>query len=86
MSSAGFTPQSTDKELEKLREAWRSLNDVSRDLTSAEVALNNRDHNLIAAQLQVAKWNVQQVKKAITAVGPRKTKRLTVKPTLLIYS
>jgi hypothetical protein len=61
MSTVGFSPQLTDNELEKLREAWRSLNDVLRNLRNAEAALINRDHNLIAAHLQVAKWNVEQV-------------------------
>jgi hypothetical protein len=72
VSSVGFTSQSKNEELEKLREARRSLNDVLRNLRNAEVALNNRDHNLIAAHLQVAKWNVEQVKKAIAFVGQSK--------------
>ena len=53
-------------------EAWRSLNDVLRNLRNAELALLNRDHNLIAAHLQVAKRNVGEVKKAIKAVGESK--------------
>lgn len=73
MSSIGFTPQSKNDELEKLREAWRSLNDVMRNLINAEAALIKRDDNLIAAHLQVAKWNVEQVKKAIALVGQSKT-------------
>ena len=36
MSSVGFTPQSKDYELEKLREAWRSLNDLLKNLANAE--------------------------------------------------
>jgi hypothetical protein len=75
MSSVGFTPQSTDHELEKLREAWRSLNDQLRNLRNAEAELVNRDHNLIAAHLKVAKWNVEQVKKAIAFVGQAKPKQ-----------
>ena len=39
MSSVGFTPQSNDHEMEKLREAWRSLADVLRNITSAEASL-----------------------------------------------
>ena len=74
MSSVGFTSQSKNDELEKLREAWRSLNDVSRSLRNAEVALIKRDHNLIVAHLQVAKWNVEQVKKAIASVGQSGTR------------
>lgn len=75
MSSVGFTSQSNNDELEKLREAWRSLNDVSRNLRNAEAALIKRDDNLIAAHLQVAKWNVEQVKKAIAQVGQAKNQK-----------
>ena len=60
MSSVGFTPQSNDHELEKLREAWRSLNDLLKNLTN---------------HLQVAKWNVAQAKKAIAAVGELKNQK-----------
>jgi hypothetical protein len=37
MSSVGFNPAllSPEKELEKLRESWHSLNDLSKDLTNA---------------------------------------------------
>ena len=58
MSSVGFTPQSKDNELEKLREAWMSLNDLLKNLTNAEACLNNHDLNLTAAHLKAAKWNV----------------------------
>jgi hypothetical protein len=75
MSSVGFTHQSKDDELEKLREAWRSLNDVLRNLRNAEAAVIIRDLNLIAAHLQVAKWNVEQVKKAIAFVGQSKNQK-----------
>jgi hypothetical protein len=32
MSSVGVTPQSNDHELEKLREAWKLLNDLLKNL------------------------------------------------------
>ncbi len=72
MSSVGFTPQSNDNEHEKLREAWRSLNDLLKNLTSAEASLSNHQLKLTADHLKVAKWNVGQVKKAIAAVGQDK--------------
>jgi hypothetical protein len=72
MSSVGFTSQSKDDELEKLREAWRSLNDLMKNLTNAEHCLKNHDLKLTADHLQVAKWNIEQVKKAIAAVGQAK--------------
>ena len=75
MSSVGFTPQSKDHELEKLREAWRSLKDLLKNLTNAEACLSNHDLKLTADHLQVAKWNVDQVKKAIAAVGQAKNQK-----------
>ena len=74
MSSVGFTPQSQD-ELEKLREAYRSLNDLMKNLKNAEICLKNLDLKLTGDHLKVAKWNVEQVKKAITTVGLSKTKK-----------
>jgi hypothetical protein len=73
MSSVGFTPQSKDHELEKMREAWRSLNDLLKNLANAEACLQNQDLKLTADHLKVAKWNVAQVKKAIAVVGQSKS-------------
>jgi hypothetical protein len=73
MSSVGFTPQSKDYELEKLREAWRSLNDLLKNLSNAEACLKNLDLKLTGDHIKVAKWNVAQVKKAIAVVGQAKT-------------
>jgi hypothetical protein len=39
MSSVGFTAKLKDEELEKLREAWRSLNDLMKNLANAEACL-----------------------------------------------
>jgi len=75
MSSVGFTPQSKDNELEKLREAWRSLNDLLENLENAEACLQNHDLKLTADHLKVAKWNVGEVKKAIKVVGQAKNQR-----------
>jgi hypothetical protein len=47
MSSVGFTSQSKDQELEKLREPWRSLNSLLKNLTNAEASLQNYDLSLI---------------------------------------
>jgi len=69
MSPVGFTPQPKDNELEKLREAWRSLNDLLENITNAEACLQNHDLKLTADHLHVAKWNVAQVNKAIAVVG-----------------
>ena len=74
MSSVGFVPGAV-KELEQLREAWKTLNDLLKNLANAEACLQKHDLQLIAVHLKVAKWNVGQVKKAIAAVGQAKTKR-----------
>jgi hypothetical protein len=73
MSSVGFTSHSKDNELEKLREAWRSLNDLLKNLSNAEACLKNLDLKLTGDHIKVAKWNVAQVKKAIAAAGQAKT-------------
>jgi hypothetical protein len=80
MSSVGFTSHSKDNELEKLREAWRSLNDLLKNLTNAEACLQNHDLKLTADHLRVAKWSVAQAKKAIRAVGESKKERASKTP------
>jgi hypothetical protein len=75
MSSVGFTSQHKDNELEKLREAWKSLNDLLKNLSNAEACLKNHDLKLTENHLGVAKWNVEQVKKAITFVGQAKNQK-----------
>ena len=66
---------SRDYELEKLREAWRSLADVLRNIASAEVSLKSREYQLFEVHLGVAKWNVEQVKKGIALVGQSKNQK-----------
>ena len=70
--SSGFTPQSNDHELEKLREAWKLLNDLLNNLSNAESCLKNLDLKLTGDHIKVAKWNVEEVKKTITFVGQAK--------------
>ncbi len=73
MSAVGFTSQSKDQELEKLREAWRSLSDVKRNIARAQASLEKRDLKLVKAHLDVALWNIGQVKKSIAFVGQAKS-------------
>jgi hypothetical protein len=75
MSSVGFTSQSKDNDLEKLREAWKSLNDLLKNLTSAEACPKNLDLKLTGDHLKVARWNAEQVKKAIATVGQAKNQK-----------
>ena len=75
MSSVGFTVQSKDEEVEKLREAWKTLNDLLKNLANAEACLRNLDLKLTGDHLKVAKWNAEQVKKAIAVVGQAKNQK-----------
>ena len=75
MSSVGFNSQPRGNELEKLREAWRSLNDLLKNLNNAEACLQNHDLKLTSDHLKVAKWSVGEVKKAIAAVGQAKANK-----------
>ena len=61
--------------LEKLHEAWQSLNALLKNLANAETCLQNHDLKLTADHLKVAKWNVAQVKKAIAVVGQAKNQK-----------
>jgi hypothetical protein len=74
MSSVGFIPGAV-KELEQFREAWKTLNDLLKNLANAEASLQKHDLQLTAVHLKVAKWNVGQVKKAIAAVGQAKNQK-----------
>ena len=71
MNSVGFVA-SQEKEIEKLREAWQSLNALLKNIRNAEACLQNHDLRMTADHLKVAKWNVREVKKAITFVGQSK--------------
>jgi hypothetical protein len=68
MSSVDFVPGAV-KEVEQLREAWKTLNDLLKNLASAEVCLQKHVLKLTAPHLKVAKWNAGQAMKAIAAVG-----------------
>jgi len=81
MSSVGFVPGAV-KELEQLREAWKTLNDLLKNLDNAEACLQKHDLKLTAVHLKVAKWNAGQAKKAIAAVGQVKNQKSdSLKPT-----
>jgi hypothetical protein len=71
MSSIGFAPRPTS-ELEQLRTAYRSLNDVIRNLASAAKCIKNQDLRLAEHHLRAAEWHASQAKQAITLVGQAK--------------
>jgi PPE-repeat protein len=78
MSSVGFVPGAV-KELETLREAWKTLNNLLKNLANAEADLQKHNLKLVAVHLKVAKWNAGQAKKAIAAVGQDKIQMRTAK-------
>jgi hypothetical protein len=72
---SGYTSNGRDIELDKLREAWKLLNDLLKNLANAEACLKNLDLKLTGDHIKVAKWNVEEVKKAIAVVGQAKPQR-----------
>ena len=50
MSSVGFVPGAV-KELEQLREAWKTLNELLRNLANAEACLQKHDLNKVTAYI-----------------------------------
>jgi hypothetical protein len=71
MSSIGFAPRAAN-ELEQLRSAYRSLNDVVRNLTSAAKCIKSQDLRLAEHHLRAAEWHASQAKQAITLIGQEK--------------
>jgi hypothetical protein len=53
MSSIGFAPRSPN-ELDQLREAYRSLNDVTQNLASAQKCLKKKDLRMAEHHLSTA--------------------------------
>jgi hypothetical protein len=73
MSSVGFISGEA-KEQEQLREAWKSVNALLKNIENAEACLQNHNLKVTADHLHVAKWNVGEVKKAIKIIGQSKNK------------
>jgi len=73
MSSVGFISGEA-KEQEQLREAWKSVNALLKNIEKHEACLQNHNLKVTADHLQVAKWNVGEVKKAIKIIGQSKNK------------
>lgn len=74
MSSVGFI-QHTESELEQLRAAYQSLNDLLKNLTAAEACLRNFDLKMTGDHLKVAQWNAREARKKIEAIGREKATR-----------
>jgi len=73
MSSIGFAPRQ-ESEVEQLRSAYRSMNDVARNLANAARCLKDHDVRMAGHYLRAAEWHVAQAKQAITVVGQSKRK------------
>ncbi|HEX6717991.1 MAG TPA: hypothetical protein VF088_12810 [Pyrinomonadaceae bacterium] len=74
MSSIGFAPRQ-DSEVEQLRSAYRSMNDVTRNLASATKCLKEHDVRMAGHYLRAAEWHVEQAKQAIAVLGHTKRGR-----------
>ena len=72
MSSVGFTSNGRDIELDKLREADDSLNDVVRGIEAAMACIDAMNFGMAKAHLNAAKWHTDKAKKAIAVVGQAK--------------
>jgi ferritin-like metal-binding protein YciE len=66
--SIGFAPR-TENELEQLRSAYKSLNDVTRNLANLAKCVKNQDLRMAEHHLRAAEWHLGQAKQVITVVG-----------------
>jgi hypothetical protein len=71
MSAIGFAPGAPN-ELDQLREAYRSLNDITRNLASAQKCLKKEDLRMAEHHLRAAEWHAGQAKQRIAGVGQLK--------------
>jgi hypothetical protein len=71
MSAIGFSP-GTPNELDQLREAYRSLNDITRNLASAQKCLHKEDLRMAEPHLRAADCHAGQAKKAIATLEQSK--------------
>ena len=75
MSSVAFISQSSEKEVEKLREAFQALNDCLRGLSQAEACIEILNFGLAKDHLKAAKWHANEAKKAIGVIGQSKNQK-----------
>ena len=67
--SVGFTPDGGINELEKLREACSSINDVLRGIASAQDCIDLQNFGMAKDHLKAAQWHAGEARKVITALG-----------------
>lgn len=73
MSSIGFAPGPPD-EVEQLRSAYKSINDVTRNIAGASKCIKEHDLRMADHYLRAAEWHAGQAKLNIAAVGKSKRK------------
>ena len=66
--SIGFAPR-TENELEQLRSAYKSLNDVTRNLANVAKCVKSQDLRMAEHHLRAAEWHLGQAKQVIAVVG-----------------
>jgi len=71
MSSIGFAPRAAS-ELEQLRSAYRSINDVTRNIANAVKCIKSQDLRLAEHHLRAAEWHASQARQAIASLGQTK--------------
>lgn len=72
MSAIGFSPDHKS-ELDQLREAYKSLNDVTRNIAEAQKCVRTQDWRLADAHLRAAEWHIGQAKQRVVEVGKGQT-------------
>ena len=68
MSSIGFAP-GQESEVEQLRSAYKSMNDVTRNLAGAAKCIKDHDLRMADHYLRAAEWHASQAKQSLAAVG-----------------
>ena len=68
-SSVGFSRDGGINELEKLREACGSLNDVLRGIASAQDCIDLQNFGMAKDHLKAALWHAGEARKVITTMA-----------------
>ena len=76
MSAIGFSTKA-ETEIEQLRAAYSSLNDITRNLVDAEKCIKKQDLRLAEAHLRAAQWH------ALVGRGAFNSTRLLQHPKML---
>jgi hypothetical protein len=75
MSSVGFNPNAGAAEIDQLREACQSLNDVLRGIASAQACIELLNFGMAKDHLKAAEWHTRQAKKVIVDLGQAKNQK-----------